>query len=641
MPAKPVFHRAPLMPNRLAPLPLTALSPAGWLRDQLRVAADALTDTLSPLWPGLRGGPDEAAWTAQSWAARLPWVEALLSLGHLLADDVLVRAAHAHIAWGLAAQAQDGGFPLPEAEEWTGLAAWLRVLTLYYAVSADKDVPARMLLACKRQWTQLEARPLDARSAARVGDLLDPVLWLYNLTGKTVLLKLAHALRAQGMDWTAYCHTAPFKVALARELPWAKLRPRLMDEGSAPDGPHARLYWQAHAATVAAGLKTPALVAQWMGGIKHTEAFDAGYAALMRAHGAPNGLFSGDPLLAGASPAQGVSSAAIGELTHTLAVLLATLGEPAHADILERVAFNALPAAFSPDMRAHQRLQQVNQVSLRAAPRAWYADLPDANQFLPDGDDPDAPALHSAWPGFAAVQCMAARDGGLALLSYAPCRVRYRAGGVAVRLDVASAYPWDGAVRIRVGLRQAAAFALHLRVPGWAGGATVTVAGQTQDARSGTFVTLSRTWQDGDEVALCLPMAPETQPGYHGAVAVTCGALLYALAPARADADAQEDWPLKDAGGEEAPWAWALLPERGIIAEGTAQAASFTAPATCWLAAQAVPLPAWGMRRHSADAPPIAPRVDAAKARTVRLVPYGGTALRVALFPVGEDGARA
>jgi len=47
---------------------------------------------------------------------------------------------------------------------------------------------------------------------------------------------------------------------------------------------------------------------------------------------------------------------------YSLEVLLSIYGDPAFADRLERIAYNALPAQNSPDFRAHQYDQQANQV---------------------------------------------------------------------------------------------------------------------------------------------------------------------------------------------------------------------------------------------------------------------------------------
>ena len=83
---------------------------------------------------------------------------------------------------------------------------------------------------------------------------------------------------------------------------------------------------------------------------------------LDRYHGQVTGMFSGDECLAGKNPLQGSELCAVVEYMYSLEILTSTFGDGAFADRLERLAYNALPATFAPDMWSHQYVQQVNQV---------------------------------------------------------------------------------------------------------------------------------------------------------------------------------------------------------------------------------------------------------------------------------------
>ena len=48
---RPIFNRAPLTPNTLSQMPLGAIRPEGWLLEQLRLLADALSERLDEIWP--------------------------------------------------------------------------------------------------------------------------------------------------------------------------------------------------------------------------------------------------------------------------------------------------------------------------------------------------------------------------------------------------------------------------------------------------------------------------------------------------------------------------------------------------------------------------------------------------------------
>ena len=84
-------------------------------------------------------------------------------------------------------------------------------------------------------------------------------------------------------------------------------------------------------------------------------------------------------------------------------------------------------------------------------------------------------------------------------------------GGRKVTVTEASNYPWSGKINVTVDPEGTGAFALKLRVPGWAQGATARVNGVAVDVAAGMdkgYLVLSRDWAKGDRVELDLPMHP-------------------------------------------------------------------------------------------------------------------------------------
>jgi len=109
-----------------------------------------------------------------------------------------------------------------------------------------------------------------------------------------------------------------------------------------------------------------------------------------------------------------------------------------------------------------------------------------------------------------------------------------------VQLSQESNYPWDGAIKFTVQAQRPVAFALCLRIPGWAQGEPVPsnlyhyidevtesirlrVNGDdvAVDLQQG-YAILQRTWQPGDVVELVLPMAVR-RVACHGAVSDNVG----------------------------------------------------------------------------------------------------------------------
>jgi DUF1680 family protein len=82
------------------------------------------------------------------------------------------------------------------------------------------------------------------------------------------------------------------------------------------------------------------------------------------------------------------------------------------------------------------------------------------------------------------------------------------ANGEKVKLAQETEYPWNGRVRIKILDCGQEAFALKLRIPGWAEGASVRVNEAPADfsARPQSYFEIRRGWQAGDFVDLDLPM---------------------------------------------------------------------------------------------------------------------------------------
>nr|WP_274655038.1 glycoside hydrolase family 127 protein [Paenibacillus humicola] len=94
-------------------------------------------------------------------------------------------------------------------------------------------------------------------------------------------------------------------------------------------------------------------------------------------------------------------------------------------------------------------------------------------------------------------------------------------------------YPEGDQIKLQVSCDTPAAFTMCIRYPGWAEkGMEVRVNGEplSFDAKPGSFVEIARTWVDGDEVALTVPMTLrlESMPDNPGRAAVMYGPLVLA-----------------------------------------------------------------------------------------------------------------
>jgi DUF1680 family protein len=93
---------------------------------------------------------------------------------------------------------------------------------------------------------------------------------------------------------------------------------------------------------------------------------------------------------------------------------------------------------------------------------------------------------------------------------YGGNRASLSVGGRGVRLRQTADYPWSGKIGIAVDPDTPTAFALKLRIPGWAKGAALKVNGQSAPlAIVRGYAEIRRTWSAGDVVDLDLPMGVE------------------------------------------------------------------------------------------------------------------------------------
>jgi len=125
---------------------------------------------------------------------------------------------------------------------------------------------------------------------------------------------------------------------------------------------------------------------------------------------------------------------------------------------------------------------------------------------------------------------------GLAFHLYGGISSTQTVAGTEVRVRETSNYPWSGAIAIEIDPATPTAFDVKLRVPGWARTHSLAVNGEKITAAPvNGYVTVRRTWQKGDKIALDLPMEAErvyANPGVImdiGRVALKRGPLVYCV----------------------------------------------------------------------------------------------------------------
>ncbi len=120
---------------------------------------------------------------------------------------------------------------------------------------------------------------------------------------------------------------------------------------------------------------------------------------------------------------------------------------------------------------------------------------------------------------------------------FADSQVEFTVGSSQARLDQETDYPWDERVRIAFMMERECDFGLHVRIPGWCSKPEIQVNGKVVETAIPPhgYLALQRTWQDGDEVQLNLPMPVEMVYAHPkvretmGRVALQRGPVVYCL----------------------------------------------------------------------------------------------------------------
>jgi hypothetical protein len=233
----------------------------------------------------------------------------------------------------------------------------------------------------------------------------------------------------------------------------------------------------------------------------------------------------GEPYELPNAQAYGESCAAIGNMMWNWRMLAAS-GEARFTDVIERALYNGINSGMSLDgtTYCYRNPLAFDGASGEKIRNPWY----DTTCCPPN--------LERAFASLPGYFYSTSKDGIYVHLYDNSVLDWHLENGTPIKIAQKTNYPWDGDIQLTVNSSEPADFALHLRVPGWAKGATVAVNGKSiEGAKPGQYLPISRRWSAGDVVTLRLPMTAEIVASNarvaenFGRVAVERGPLVYCV----------------------------------------------------------------------------------------------------------------
>lgn len=429
-----------------------------------------------------------------------------------------------------------------------------------------------------------------ACNAVRIhsADLMELLQTIYRVTGKKAILALCDKLRQQAMDWSGILHTFAVQRPMNRVTAWKDMEAGLEAEEGSEAGFYTRQYLTCHGESLADGMRSAAMNGLFSGNGMELSAGKAGWEKISRYHGAVCGGVTADETIGGRSPSCGVDAASLGAWAEAFA----------GCDSEETWAYEALETLLENGMSAALcegkliPFQRVNGLAANCGTKDCY--------HVHGEDEQIIRALNRLCRGYAKAASTAITVGqkGFSVNLYMP-------GRYAVPMAEGTCVVTIGEGEIRINCKKPVKAALRVRVPAWTEDACITVNGEGgMEGQAGSWLTMERTWQDGDAIKVEFAKKITVTNGHHQSACVRYGAAVMAYVP-----------------GEEA-WNVALC---GMPVMENGQ-----------IVARFRRVPDWRKRGGVPADLPVLPNVEG-ECFTSVLVPYAEAPCRIALFPKGDE----
>ncbi|KAL2206771.1 hypothetical protein CC79DRAFT_1370172 [Sarocladium strictum] len=465
-------HHDSLYSFKYNSLPLGAIKPQGWLHDQISLSAEGLGGHLFDFYRYV----NQSLWLGGEYEyselkeAGPYWFNYIVPLAWTLDDNRLKAQAKAFLDYNLDNQAEDGWLGPEKTRQDRGI--WARSLLAFgltqYA-EADSSETDRIVTALHKfvnlAHDMLQNNFTGLLTNKELKDNFDPwgfgvsrthelpisLMWLYENhprgNQKTILETIDLMFeggRVGGRDWTKF-----------------------FVDGVFPKDTKFKSSGFTHGVNLAQGLRYPSVLHRRTKNESLIQQTHDAVDMVMEYHTSLSGTIIGDEHLGGLNPQRGSELCMAVESMFSYAYLYRYHGTNLFADRAELAAFNALPAAMSPDWWSHQYVTQTNQPwSRNLTENPYFNVAPNANTYGLEPNFPCCTVNHpQAYPKYVSGSFATEGQKGLIHMLLGPLVVETEIGGKPVKVDVKTNYPF--AETLDYTITSKTDFDFSVRIPQW------------------------------------------------------------------------------------------------------------------------------------------------------------------------------
>jgi len=361
---------------------------------------------------------------------------------------------------------------------------------------------------------------------------------------------------------------------------------------------------------------------------------------LMKYHSMAAFHFTGDECLAGDSPIRGSELCGVVEAMYSYEQLLIYSQNVKWGDLLERLAFNALPTAVSEDMWTHQYDQMTNQPECSIMPEDKVVFATNNGEAHLYGLEPNygccTANFGQGFPKLTLSAYMRSEDG-LVSTALLPSEVNFRIGDSKINCVCETEYPFGTTIQYIIVSDKPTSFTFSIRIPAFAKSAVIN----GKKVETGKYHRIKKTWGNKERVNISLEFEEELIGRPSGLYCLVRGPLLYAL-PVK-DSKVMHEYE-KDGVIRKFPycdyelfpvsdWNYCFASDKFVFVESEISAVPFSSEKPPVYAEATMSKVDWEIKDGVCSEKPKSTKA-LSEPEIKRLIPYGCTNLRMTELPL-------